>query len=290
MGHNIKMLMEKRAEKGMDENHTARLELEECIHFHMDDFRFVFTVSEFLRLVELFKGAGQTLADYGNPESSEHMILLQGMFLDNKCMHNDRLAVEVTKDGSIHMHIKNLRTHMTAMDYYEFADGIRETIPELCRHLQTTINLEDPNLIFPSISDRYVEALKEYDEGKHPEVSADEAAGLKVRMRWYERHPKGDSTVESDLQRPSGHLPSPWPGVVPEDLSFRYLFALYESIMEWGYAAGPYEDDLMPAYKYPNGKIYLKGAHRAAVLRHINSEIGPVKVILAAAPTGWATE
>jgi hypothetical protein len=105
-------------------------------------------------------------------------------------------------------------------------------------------------------------------------------------MKWYERHPQGDETTEADLQRPTERLPNKFPGTIPEDLNTRYPYAVYESIKEWGYAKGPFHDDLMPAYQYPNGNVYLKGAHRTAALLVLGYT--EIDVLLVAPPAGWS--
>ncbi len=288
MGYNIKMLEERNAEKGMDENHTARLEIEECIHFHTDDFRFVFTTQEIIKIAQMFRDGRKILEGMGCPESSEHMVQLGGVFLDNKCMHNDRLAAEVTKDGSIHVHLKNLRIHMTPMDFYEFADGMRNALMSLGQHLETEIDITADNIIIPSIVNNYLSMLKGYDAAVPVvEVPAEKVSELRYKMKWFKRHPQGNA-VEGNLQRPSGNLPKPFPGVIPEELNTEYLYSMYESIKKWGYASGPFYGDYMPAYKYPNGKIYLKGAHRTAALLHLG--ITNIKVLMTDAPTGWTVE
>lgn len=290
MGHNINMLEERNAEKGMDENHTARFEIEECVHFHTDDFRFVFTTQEALKIAQMFTEGKKILEDLGSPEYLEHMVQLGGVFLDGKCMHNDRLAAEVTRDGSIHVHLKNLRIHMTPMDFYEFADGMRNALMSLGQHLETEIDITADNVIIPSIAYNYLDMLKEYYSPGYqgPEVPAEKVSELRYKMKWHKRHPQGDGTKEEDLQRKSGYLPKPFPGVIPDSLNEDYLYSMCESIKKWGYASGPFYGDYMPVYKYPNGKIYLKGAHRTAALLHLG--ITNIKVLMTDAPTGWATE
>jgi hypothetical protein len=72
------------------------------------------------------------------------------------------MAVEVTRDGSIHFHYKNFRLHVTAMDFYELADVMREVLLSLCVHLRKKIDITASNTICPSISNEYVKLLEEY--------------------------------------------------------------------------------------------------------------------------------
>jgi len=285
MGHNIAILCEKPAERGLDENHTARLEIEECIHFHQDDFRLVWTTEEFLALSDDFFSAAKKLRDIGAPPTTEHMLQLSGRMFDHKCMHHDRIAAELTKDGTIHMHFKNLRLHMTKMDFYEFADGMREALLSLDKIMSTTVDITSDSVLKPGVCSEYLEMLDKYCAGEFPKEDYTSMAGLRDLKDWYERHPKGDNTTEADLKREDGMLPSPWCGTPPIDVSRRYLFSLYESVKQWGYAGGPFNGDLMPVYKYENGSTYLKGAHRTAVLLKLGYT--DVEVALADKPTGW---
>jgi len=290
MGYNIRMLEEKHAEKGLDENHTSRLELEECIHFHESDLRLVWTTEQFLKLAEVFSAAKKKAEELGSPDSTEHMNMLANVTFDSPIMHEDRIAAEVTRDGSIHVHFKNLRIHMTPMDFYEFADGMRNALMSLNNYLMQVIDITAENIIRPSVVDEYLKVLDSHLAGdKVP--TAEDVATLRYDMKWFERHPGcGDrgQVEEESLQRKSGNLPSPWQGPQPQDLSYRYLISLYGSIKKWGYASGPFAQDLMPAYQYPNGKIYLKGAHRSACLLKLG--YSKIRVALAEAPTGWSVE
>jgi hypothetical protein len=73
MGYNINILAEKNALSKRDVNHSARLELEECIHFHVDDFRFMWTTKEFLHLADIFAQAKEKVTEMGCPDQSDRM-------------------------------------------------------------------------------------------------------------------------------------------------------------------------------------------------------------------------
>jgi hypothetical protein len=285
MGYNIKMLDERCAEKGEDEEHSARLELEECIHFHMDAMRLVFTTQDFLKLADMFTSSAQKVREMGEPETLDKMVQLGRVWFDHPCMHNDRIATEITKDGTIHTHHKNLRIHMPQADFYEWADGIRDSILGLSDFLRTTIDITDPNVIYHPIVEHHMTVLSDQTWPEIMSADPEEVGELKKKMKWYLSHPMGDETTEADLQRPSGRLPARFPGDIPEELDRQYLFALRASIEKYGYAKGPFIDDLMPAYRYTDGRIYLKGAHRTAVLLSLGYT--KIDVALSEPTTSW---
>lgn len=289
MGHNICMLAEREFVSKHDVNHTARIELQECIHFHIDLFRFVWASKEFVEIAKMFNEARVKLEAMGTPEATESMNLLGGVVLEGKCLHHNRAAAEITKDGTLHTHVKNLRLHTNAMDFYEFADCIGVAKNTLCHELKRSIDITVSNMIVPSVATvEYLPLLSRYDAGEFPIEAAEDVVMLRKKIKWYLRHPMGDETTEADIQRPSGYLPSPFPGTPPVELNNRYLFSLYESIKKWGYASGPFFEDFMPAFQYPDGRVYLKGAHRTACLLHLGFK--EIDVILSEPPSGWSTE
>lgn len=283
MGFNVKMLAEKQAAPGLHHGHALNIEIEECIHFHLEDFRFVWTTQELLKIADAFADAKKFVIDLGTPEYTDRHYTTGSVTFDGPRMHNDRWAVEMTRDGTIHIHNKSLRTHMTQADFYEYATMMGRALLSLNTALKTTINITDTNIRFPSPVSNYIPMLERYDQGLEEKQKAEDVSRLRDEVKWYITHPKGKETTDADLQRPSGMLPSKFPGIVPEELNTRYLFSLYESIKKWGYATGPFYNDLMPAYKYKDGSIYLKGAHRSAVLKHLGYT--SVDVILTAPPT-----
>jgi len=285
MGHNIEMLNESAAQKGDDDVHSARLELEECIHFHTDAVRLVFTTEELLKMVDIFDNAKKEILGMGSPSFLKHMVSFGNVVFGKPCLHNDRVAVEVTLDGTIHIHHKNLRLHFSQMDFYDFADSVMDAGKALCQHLKTEIDINGAGVVYHPVTENHIKLLHEYVDGKYPKANAEDVTELKYKMRRYEVLPKGDSTVEADLQRPTGRLPDKFPGDIPVELDRNYLFSLYESIVKWGYASGPFYGDFIPAYKYSDGRVYLKGAHRAAVLKV--SGYTKINVMMSTPPTAW---
>lgn len=286
MGYNIAILDERRAQKGDDDVHSARAELEECIHFHTDAVRLVFTTQEMLKIADIFITAKKELLAMGSPDTLPQMKSFGSVMFNEPCLHNDRFAVEVTLDGTVHIHHKNLRLHLSQMDFYDVADGFKDAVLTLCDHLKTEIDITASNITYHPIADKYIEQLNSYIRGNGDRAIAEEVSKLKYDMRRYEVLPNGpNTTTEQDIQRPTGRLPDKFPGNIPDDLNKAYLLSLYESVRKWGYADGPFYGDLMPAYKYQDGRIYLKGAHRTAVLKVIGYT--NIEVALSKPPTAW---
>src|SRR3990167_6456608 len=267
MGYNISILGERHAPPGLYHGHAFNLELEECIHLHLEDLRIVLTKTEFLALTDTFKRGERFLADLGYPEASERHYTLAGCILNGKRLQSDRMAIELTREGTIHIHNKCLRIHMIQSDFWEFADMLEEAKYTLMRENLTKIRINDHNIVIPSPVSEYLTMLEEYYGG----ASALDVKELSMNVRWYITHHKGNSTTEADLQRPGGILPSDWRyGSIPTELNKKYLFSLYESIKEYGYAKGPFYGEYIQAYRYPDNKIYLKGAHRVACMKKLN--------------------
>jgi hypothetical protein len=76
MGTNINIFSEKNGPYYYDKASPARLELEECIHFHLGSYRFVWSTEEFKEIAQLFEQAYQKIVEMGSPEISDKMISL----------------------------------------------------------------------------------------------------------------------------------------------------------------------------------------------------------------------
>lgn len=267
MGYNISILSEGCGLPGLDHGHAFNLELEECIHFHLEDLRIVLTKQEFLAIADAFSKGEKFFRELGSPEISEKHYTLAGCRLEGKRLQSDRLAVELTRDGTVHVHNKCLRIHMTQADFWIFADVLEESKYTLMRENITRIKIDDPKITIPSPVKEYLVMLENYTGGASPL----DVKELSMQIRWYLSHPKGDKTTEADLQRPLGSLPPDWRyGSIPEELNRKYLYSLYESIKTWGYAKGPFFGEYMQAYRNSDNTIYLKGSHRVACLKKLN--------------------
>lgn len=275
------MLAEREANPGLDHGHAINIELEECVHFHLEDWRFVWTMDEFRKIASAFRQAEEKAHQLGFPNCTVEHHNLGHAILDEP-MHSDRLAVEITSNGTLHLHNKSMRLHMYPQDFYDYAEAMREAQLALNQHHAQEVNITDENIAYHSVTHLYLKWLDEYLETVD-QVNPTEIGKLADQVRWHIRHPNGAS--EDKLQRPDGHLPKYPYGQIPEDLNRRYLACIYESIKEWGYASGPFEYDYMPAYKLDTGKIYLKGAHRTAAL--VKLGYTNIKVVLTDPPSGW---
>lgn len=275
MGENINLLSERIiGNKGMDAG--TRLELHENVHFHYRDSRFVWGGKDFYNIAEMFEKAKQEFIRLGKPENSNDAKLLAEVGLVDDGYHSNRLGCELTLDtgdNTIHIHYRDLRLHLKKADFLIFAETLYQGLLTLNGTNRVLLNIAGPEIIkenggngnisIPDIArNKYLSLLKEYDQGKYEMVCAEDVIKLYMETKFYER--LGDKNI----QRPNG-LPDKYPGLIPEDIDNRYLYAVYESIKKHGYAEGPFYHEYIVAYKLNENKIYIIGAHRIASLIHL---------------------
>jgi hypothetical protein len=270
MGTNLKMLSEGECNYYYDVT-PVRMELEECIHFHTDNIRLIWTVKEFAQLFPFFQQAKDKLDELGWPNQSTGMQRLAGGDLKQKSMQHNRWAIEFTKsrDGWIHIHLGNLRVLLPLKDFEILFSMFREASIEFYEKVKTTINLNDENVGYPPhVITQYLPWLMKYKECWMDREDADPTSvgRLRAEVKKYTRHPKGKNVTFEDIQRKMDEPYIPVSGKIPEELDKEYLFAVYESIREWGYADGPFYGELVPAVRFKNGQIRIRAAHRAAAL------------------------
>jgi hypothetical protein len=263
MGTNLKMLSE--GQGPYPYNITSmRLELEECIHFHIDNYRLIWTPSEFKKVAEFFGQAKDELDKIGWPEKLERMHRLAGGNLDTKGMQHNRWAIEYIRGNWVHIHLGCMRILLSPYNFRVLLGMFSEASVEFYNHTKTSIDLKSDNIKYPGHVDiSYVPWLKEYIKSDDF-IPPTDVKRLKAEKDWHLRHRYGE-TFES-IQRKMDEPFSFRYGRIPEELDKKYLCAVYESIKEWGYADGPFYGELMQAICLKDGTTCIHSAHRMAAL------------------------
>jgi hypothetical protein len=264
MGFNVEMLSEAQGPYYYSKAPT-RLELEECIHFHFDNFRFLWTTSEFKKVFSLFNEAKDKLEETGWLEKSYPMKFLSGDLLENKSLQYNRWAIELTQGDWIHIHLGGLRILLTPLDFEHLFSMFREASIEFYNKIKTNIDITTSDIGLPShVKTTYLPLLKKYEEGQFTKVKATDVGRLRAKVKWFICHAEGNRSSD-EIQRKMDEPFNFTYGTVSEDLDTEYLFAIYESIKEWGYADGPFYGELINAYQLED-RIQIGSAHRIAVL------------------------
>jgi hypothetical protein len=163
-----------------------------------------------------------------------------------------------------------MRLRLFPTDFEFLFNMFKESSVGFHQHVKETIDLQAENVRHPShVSIKYLPALEEYSQSDSLKVEPTEVGRLRSRVKWFISHPKGEETTLADLVRP---MEKPFifrDGTVPDELDTDYLFAIYESIKEWGYADGPFYGEIISAFRLPDGQIQTRSAHRVAALLHL---------------------
>ena len=271
MGFNEAILAETEGPYYYKNAAPVRLELEECIHFHSDNLRLIWTIEDFQKIYPLFKAAFKKLEEQEFPKQSEFMQLLSGGKLSNSSLQHNRWAIEITKGGLIHIHIGNLRIHLPQIDFEALANFFKEALVEFYSECRSFVDITGDNIILPAhVETEYLPFLRDYEKGTFPKVKATDIGRLKASVKWFIRF--------SDFENIQREMDKAFVfkfGEVPKDLDKQYLFAVYESIKEWGYADGPFYREYISALKLRDN-IQIMSAHRVAALLALGYEKIPV--------------
>jgi hypothetical protein len=257
MGKIKRILKEREVGPGFYDK-SARLELEECIHFHFNDLRLFLDKDEFLRLCEMFDIARQKYFALGAPESTDKMHLLANTVLKESSIGN-RLAVEIQEDGRVHIHYNQLRIHLTLGDlflFFEVFEGASKNIPEKYIY----------DLVFDECD--YHEVVKEHVETLKAYTANGGNGGISISPDRLKRDINAIQSDCGDLSKRNFGLPKDYPKNYSIAMDKIYLCALYEYIKRYKYASGPFKDKYMVAYNLSE-KPYILNSHRLAVLKFL---------------------
>jgi hypothetical protein len=273
MGYNLKVLAERAVDQTLYYEHGCNLELRECIHDHVEDFRMIYTEEEFLKMSDHWIAARKKYEEMGRPECHpDRMDGLSTLILDGDRLHHDRFAVEFVRGGAekdgggdtLHVHYRNQRMHLTKRDFYRMALAMEEARRSYNQDYSEEVRLSDPQVTLRQVaSETYVPWLEEYiaDESI-PRADANDFWDLFLEVK--------KLTRPEDDQRPDGGWTQDVPRTrtVPEDVNKRYLYTVYECIKKYGYGRGPFKYDYVRAHvNKDTGLLEITGSHRAAALK-----------------------
>lgn len=262
--------------KGIYENHS-RLEIEENIHLHYRDGRYILKKEDFLNLVKLFNDAYLKYKEIGMPEFTKEMVQLSGGPLDNS-IHGDRFGCELGYDDTIHIHYRDLRLHLNRPDFRIISESLHIGNMMLNIVEGKLIDLKDKNIRLHPVVYQHIENLKKYDNNEYPKENPDDIIKYLLDIK------KRESHHDNDIKRPNG-LPTNYPGKVPPELDKKYLFCMYESIKKYGYADAPFYGQYIIVYKENESTLYVKDSHRVSCLLHLG--MTKVKALVTEPESGW---
>lgn len=262
--------------KGIYENHS-RLEIEENIHLHYRDCRYVLKKEDFLNLVKLFNDAYQKYKEIGAPENTKEMVQLSGEPLDYS-IHGNRLGCELGYDETVHIHYRDLRLHLNRPDFRIMSENLH--IGNLMLNVLDSkiVDLKDKNIRLHPVVYQHIENLKKYDNGEYPKENPEDIIKYLLDIKRYESHP------DNDIKRPKG-FPINYPGKISSDLDKKYLFCMYESMKKYGYAEAPFYGQYIIIYKENESTLYVKDSHRVSCLLHLG--MTNVRALITEPESGW---
>lgn len=283
MGHNLKILAERPIDQTLYFDHSCALELRECIHDHVEDFRMIYTEDEFLKMSDHWIKARQEYEDMGRPQCySDRSDNLSTIKLEGDRLHHDRLGVEFVQGGAekdgggdtFHIHYRNNRIHLTKRDFYRMCLVFEEARHAYNVDYATTIRLSDPNVALREVAvNDFIPWLCEYVTEDLPKANADDFWDMFLESKRLGR--------PDEVQRPDGGWLENQSRTrdLPEDFNRRYLYTIYECIKKYGYGEGPFKYDYIRAQmNHDSGKLELTGSHRAACLKVLGYDEVPVVI------------
>jgi len=273
MGYNLKVLAERKVDQTLYYEHGCNLELRECIHDHVEDFRMIYTEEEFIQMADHWARAKKKYDDMGQP--SCHPDRGDGLsvtILKGDRFHHDRVGIEFVRGGAekdgggdtIHFHYRNNRIHLTKRDFYRMALTFEESRRAYNIDYADTVRLSDPNVsLRPVALTHYIPWLEEY-------ISNDSIVRADADDFWDFFLKSKELTRPVEVQRPDGGWLEDQPRTrsLPEEFNKRYTYIVYECIRKYGYGEGPFKYDYIRAHVNPDiDKLELTGSHRAAALK-----------------------
>ena len=284
---NIKKILSETiiGDKGLYDDHT-RLEIQEAIHFHYRDGRYILKKEDFLSLFNLFNEAYKNYIKIGMPESTKEMVTLANVPL-TKSLHNNRFGIELDYTNTIHIHYRDLRLHLTIPDYHQQAESFN--IGNIMLNLTKCeyVNITDKKIRLHPIAKHYIKLLEKYDNNEYTKEEPENLIYYYMLKKEYELHSEqNNETNKSNIKidRSNG-FPEKYPGKIPYNLNIRYLFSLYESIKQYGYSEGSFFGQYIIIYKENPETLYVKDSHRIACLLHLNYT--NIRALITEPDLGW---
>jgi len=263
MGKIKAILAEKEVGPGFYDR-SARLEINEKIHFHFNENRFIWDKKTFLKMVELFKEAEMQYYAIGCPEETPDMHLLAREDNFPEQVSHNRIAAEEQQDGHIHLHIKDLRIHLGMGDLYVLCETFENAWLSACIDHTELVDIKD--LKYHPVVDEYIEWLKEYKD------TSENWRYLKRMITTLK------SAVGKFSERNLG-FPEGYPVSIDPKIQRRYLYALYKDITE--------KDIQSPivCYELKDGSLQVVNSHRFAIEKF--SGMNTIRAAIIKAESNW---
>lgn len=263
--------------KGIYEN-RARLEIEENIHLHYRDGRYILKKDDFLILSKLFNNAQQKYKEIGTPEFTKEMIQLANEPIGDS-LHDNRLGCELNHDNTTHIHYRDLRLHVNRPDFHILSENLHIGNLMLNMIEGEIVDLKDKKIRLHPVVYQHIENLKRYDNNEYPKENSEDVIRYLLIIKRYESHPN------DNIKRGNG-FPVNYPGNIPIELDRKYLFSMYESIKKYGYAEGPFYGQYIIIYKENDDSTwYVKDSHRVACLLYLG--MTKIKALVTEPESGW---
>ena len=275
MGQNERILSERAIEPALYSDWPLTIELRDTIHLHYRNWRPVVNKEQFIAITDAFARARNKFDELGQPEPhDDHGPGLSDTKLPAP-LHQNRIALELCTDGTIHFHFDDMRLHIDKKTFVRLGLLFREGLQEYCKHNSTMIKLSEAGCA-SIVHNSYLPLLDEYVASGDKK---DFAASLDVLLKHKKcLRPEDEQRYSDGWLKNSDGTEFRSRGVSLGPIDNEHLFTLYESINRYGYGEGPYKYDYIRAERQDNGKIYLTGAHRAACLIKLGYEDVPVIV------------
>lgn len=271
MGDNRRILAERAIEPALYSDWPLTIELRETFHLHYRNWRPVVDKDQFLQITDTFAEARRKFDELGQPEKDEHGPTLGETKLSPP-LHQNRVAIEETTDGTIHFHFDDQRLHLDPRTFVRLGLVFQEALHSYAQHNAKTAKISEC-AIGDIVTKQYLPWLEEYKE-KGTGFSAKDAPSIRVSSDSFPSaylasrrrlRPEDEQRYSDGWLKHEDGSEHRTRSLDPE-FDRLYLFSVYESIKEYGYGRGPYEFDLLRAHKNEHGQLYLTGSHRVASL------------------------
>ena len=272
MGDTARLLSEPAIEPALYSDWPLTIELRENIHLHYRNWRPVVNKEQFLAITDAFAWARKAFDELGQPERADQGPGLADVKLPPP-LHQNRAAVELCTDGTIHFHFDDMRLHIDKRTFVRLGLIFKESLQEYCKHNSITVKLSEVDSA-GVVQDLYLSWLDEYVSSQDSKEDPDNFPDMFLEHKRLLRPEDEQRYSDGWLKNPDGSEFRT--RSVPTGFDKKYLFTLFESIKKYGYGTGPYKYDYIRATPDDTGKIYLTGAHRSACLIKLGYEEIPV--------------